>query len=70
MLSPLMRVLAPQSQHTVTLEAELRAAWDAWSVPERRLWLRRVLEHITVRPAAAQHRGSDVESRFAPVWKV
>jgi DNA invertase Pin-like site-specific DNA recombinase len=51
-------------------EAELRAAWDAWSVPERRVWLRRVLERIEVAPATAQHRGSDVEARFAPSWKV
>jgi DNA invertase Pin-like site-specific DNA recombinase len=47
----------------------LWAAWDGWTVAERRVELRRVLEHITVLPAAAHHRGSDVESRFDPVWK-
>lgn len=51
-------------------EAALVDLWAQWSVPERRVWLRRVLESITVAPAAAQHRGSDVESRFGPVWKL
>jgi DNA invertase Pin-like site-specific DNA recombinase len=51
-------------------EDRLRAAWAAWTVPERRTWLRRVLSHITVLPAAVHHRGSDVESRLAPVWKL
>jgi DNA invertase Pin-like site-specific DNA recombinase len=68
------RLLAqPELQALVDLpqtEAKLRAAWEAWTVPERRLWLRRVLEHIAVEPATSQHRGSDVEARFRPVWKV
>jgi hypothetical protein len=51
-------------------EVKLRAVWAGWSVPERRVGLRRVVEHITVAPATAQHRGSDVEARFDPVWKV
>jgi DNA invertase Pin-like site-specific DNA recombinase len=53
-------------------EAELRAAWDEWTVPERRVWLRRVLHHITVLPAPPghHHRGSDVESRFNPKWRL
>jgi DNA invertase Pin-like site-specific DNA recombinase len=51
-------------------EAKLRAAWDGWTIPERRAWLRRVLEHITVKPAAVHHRGSDVGARFDPEWKV
>jgi hypothetical protein len=51
-------------------EGALRASWAAWSVAERRRWLRRVFDHITVLPATAQHRGSDVEARFAPAWKV
>jgi DNA invertase Pin-like site-specific DNA recombinase len=52
------------------VEAELRAAWDGWTVPERRTWLRRVLEHITVLPATRRDRGSDVAGRFDPQWKV
>jgi DNA invertase Pin-like site-specific DNA recombinase len=53
-------------------EAELRAAWEEWTVPERRVWLRRVLYHITVLPAPPghHHRGSDVESRFDPKWQL
>jgi DNA invertase Pin-like site-specific DNA recombinase len=51
-------------------EVKLRAVWADWSVPERRVGLRRLVEHITVAPATAQHRGSDVESRFDPVWKL
>ena len=69
-----MRLLAqPELRALVDLptsEARLRAAWDGWSIGERRLWLRRVLDHVTVLPAQAQHRGSDVEARFAPAWKV
>jgi DNA invertase Pin-like site-specific DNA recombinase len=53
-------------------EAALRAAWDGWSVAERRAWLRRVLHHITVLPAPpdARHRGSDVKARLDPDWRV
>jgi DNA invertase Pin-like site-specific DNA recombinase len=53
-------------------EEKLRATWDAWTVPERRVWLRRVLHHITVLPAPPghHHRGSDVESRFDPKWRI
>jgi DNA invertase Pin-like site-specific DNA recombinase len=53
-------------------EAELRAAWEEWTVPERRIWLRRVLHHITVLPAppGTHHRGSDVGARLDPKWKV
>jgi DNA invertase Pin-like site-specific DNA recombinase len=53
-------------------EAKLRAAWETWTVPERRVWLRRVLHHITVLPAPPghHHRGSDVESRFDPKWRL
>jgi DNA invertase Pin-like site-specific DNA recombinase len=53
-------------------EAELRAAWEEWTVPEQRVWLRRVLHHITVLPAPPghHHRGSDVESRFDPKWRL
>jgi DNA invertase Pin-like site-specific DNA recombinase len=53
-------------------EAMLRAAWDDWSVAERRQWLKRVLEHVTVLPAppGTHHRGSDVGARLDPIWKV
>jgi DNA invertase Pin-like site-specific DNA recombinase len=52
-------------------EAALRAAWDGWSVAERRAWLRRILHHVTVLPAPdAHHRGSDVEARLDPDWRV
>jgi DNA invertase Pin-like site-specific DNA recombinase len=63
----------PELQALIDLpksEAKLRAAWDGWSVAERRTWLREVLHHITVLPAHAHHRGSDVEARLDPQWKV
>jgi DNA invertase Pin-like site-specific DNA recombinase len=50
-------------------EARLRAAWEEWTVAERRVWLRRVLHHITVKPAAVHHRGSDVGARLDPHWR-
>ena len=53
-------------------EAALQAAWDGWSMAERRAWLRAILHHVTVLPAPpdAHHRGSDVEARLDPQWKV
>jgi DNA invertase Pin-like site-specific DNA recombinase len=65
----------PELQALIDLpksEAQLRAAWDGWTVPERRVWLRRVLHHVTVLPAPPghHHRGSDVESRFDPAWRL
>jgi DNA invertase Pin-like site-specific DNA recombinase len=63
----------PELQALIDLpksEAALREAWDDWSVAERRAWLRRVLHHITVLPADAHHRGSDVEARLDPDWRV
>jgi DNA invertase Pin-like site-specific DNA recombinase len=63
----------PELQALIDLpksEAKLRDAWDGWSVAERRAWLRAVLHHITVLPAHAHHRGSDVEARLDPQWKV
>jgi DNA invertase Pin-like site-specific DNA recombinase len=63
----------PELQALIDLpksEAKLREAWDGWSVAERREWLRRVLHHITVLPAHARHRGSDVEARLDPNWRV
>jgi DNA invertase Pin-like site-specific DNA recombinase len=64
---------APELQEMLDLprsEAALRATWDGWSMAERRAWLRRILHHITVQPADAHHRGSDVEARLDPQWKV
>jgi DNA invertase Pin-like site-specific DNA recombinase len=63
----------PELQALIDLpksEVALRAAWDGWSVAERRAWLRGVLHHITVLPADAHHRGSDVEARLDPDWRV
>mgnify|MGYP003291190546 CR=1 FL=1 len=63
----------PDRQALVDLpksEAALRAAWDGWSVAERRAWLRRILHHVAVLPADAHHRGSDVEARLDPDWRV
>jgi hypothetical protein len=53
-------------------EEKLRAAWEEWTVPERRVWLRRVLHHITVLPAppGTHHRGSDVGARLDPKWRL
>jgi DNA invertase Pin-like site-specific DNA recombinase len=53
-------------------ETKLRAAWDGWSVAERRAWLKRVFEYINVNPAppGTHHRGSDVGARMDPVWKI
>jgi DNA invertase Pin-like site-specific DNA recombinase len=50
--------------------AKLRAAWSSWSITERRAWLKRVLEHITVKPATSTGLGSNVAARFDPVWKI
>jgi DNA invertase Pin-like site-specific DNA recombinase len=51
-------------------EAKLRERWAAWSVTERRAWLRRLVESIVVNPAADRSRASDVESRMSPRWRV
>jgi DNA invertase Pin-like site-specific DNA recombinase len=53
-------------------EAKLRAAWDDWSVAERRQWLKRVFVYVSVKPAppGTHHRGSDVGARLDPIWKV
>jgi DNA invertase Pin-like site-specific DNA recombinase len=51
-------------------EDKLRAAWDGWTVAERRTWLGRVLVFVLVKPATGRGRGSDVESRMDPVWKI
>jgi DNA invertase Pin-like site-specific DNA recombinase len=53
-------------------EAKLRATWNGWTTAERRTWLRRVLLQINVKPAppGTHHRGSDVDARMDPVWKI
>ena len=51
-------------------ETQLRDAWDGWSVPERRVWLRRVFAMVIVKPATALGRGSKVEDRMDPVWRI
>ena len=51
-------------------ETALRAAWDAWSLTERRTWLRRIFNHITVAPATAQNRADDGVARLAPSWRL
>jgi hypothetical protein len=53
-------------------EEKLRARWEGWTIAERRQWLKRAFEHVNVKPAPPghHHRGSDVESRFDPVWKI
>jgi DNA invertase Pin-like site-specific DNA recombinase len=64
---------APELAHLQDLprtEARLRAAWASWTTAERRAWLRRVLDRIVVRPATVRGRGSDVEDRFDPRWKI
>lgn len=50
-------------------EAKLRAAWDGWTIPERRAWLRRVLDRIIVLPATSVGRGSNIAARLDPRWK-
>jgi DNA invertase Pin-like site-specific DNA recombinase len=51
-------------------EDALRARWEAWSVTERRAWLRRLVERIIVHPATSRSRASDVEDRFEPVFRL
>lgn len=51
-------------------EVTLRAAWDGWTIAERRAWLRRLLHRVTVAPATMRGRGSDVGARLDPVWKL
>jgi DNA invertase Pin-like site-specific DNA recombinase len=53
-------------------EEKLRARWNTWTLLERRSWLKRLLVSIVVKPAPPghHHRGSDVESRFDPTWRI
>jgi DNA invertase Pin-like site-specific DNA recombinase len=48
-------------------EQELRRAWDRWTVVERRAWIKRLVERIDVRPAAA---GVRAEERLVPLWRL
>jgi hypothetical protein len=63
----------PELQALIDLpksEDKLRAAWSSWTIPERRAWLRRVLNHITVLPATTVGRGSDIAARMDPDWEL
>jgi DNA invertase Pin-like site-specific DNA recombinase len=51
-------------------EDKLRARWDAWTIAERRTWLRRLVETIVVKPATTRSRVSDVEARMDPRWRM
>lgn len=53
-------------------ETALRRRWDAWTIAERRLWLKRVFLRIRVKPAppGTHHRGSDVAGRLDPDWRI
>jgi DNA invertase Pin-like site-specific DNA recombinase len=52
-------------------ETKLRARWESWSVTERRVWLRRLLDRIEVKPATVvRGPATDVESRMSPVWRI
>jgi DNA invertase Pin-like site-specific DNA recombinase len=65
------RLLAqPDLQALVDLpksEAELRRAWDRWTVVERRAWIKRLVERIEVKPATG---GTSVEERLEPIWRI
>jgi DNA invertase Pin-like site-specific DNA recombinase len=59
----------PDLQELMSLprsEDALRATWERWSVQDRRQWLKRVLDRIKVKPAAA---GVAVEDRLEPVFR-
>jgi DNA invertase Pin-like site-specific DNA recombinase len=51
-------------------EAELRDRWAGWTTAQRRAWLKRVLHHVVVKPATSTGRGSDVDARMDPVWRI
>jgi hypothetical protein len=48
-------------------EAELRRAWERWDIAGRRAWLRRLVERIEVKPAAA---GTRAEARLVPIFRL
>ena len=47
-------------------EAALRARWAAWDIAQRRVWIRRLVHRIEVKPATVGR----VEERLEPVWKM
>jgi DNA invertase Pin-like site-specific DNA recombinase len=47
--------------------AEVRALWDGWDVPTRRVWLRRLLDRVVVRNG--ETRGAPMDERLKPEWK-
>jgi DNA invertase Pin-like site-specific DNA recombinase len=51
-------------------EAALRELWQRWTVAERRVWIKRLVSTIVVQPATVRGRGSDVESRMDPRWRI
>jgi DNA invertase Pin-like site-specific DNA recombinase len=51
-------------------EGKLRARWSSWITPERRAWLRRLVERIEVKPATTRSRASSVEDRLNPIWRL
>jgi DNA invertase Pin-like site-specific DNA recombinase len=51
-------------------EKLLRERWESWDTSTRRVWLKRLFERIDVQPATTRGRGSDVESRLDPVWRI
>jgi DNA invertase Pin-like site-specific DNA recombinase len=51
-------------------EGKLRKRWADWTISERRVWLKRVLEYITAKPATSTGRGSDVAARLDPKWRI
>jgi DNA invertase Pin-like site-specific DNA recombinase len=68
------RLLAqPDLQELISLprsEEQLRARWQAWSVAERRAWIKKLVHRIEVRPAERRGPGQDVGQRLTPVWRV
>jgi DNA invertase Pin-like site-specific DNA recombinase len=71
--APARLMAAPELEEMASLprsEDALRAAWASWDTSTRRCWLRRLVSTIVVHPATVRGRGSDVESRMDPRWKM
>jgi DNA invertase Pin-like site-specific DNA recombinase len=68
------RLLArPELQELMDIprsEAGLRAAWDGWSVAERRKKLRLLLRSVKVKSIGRGSRGYDPGRRLVPDWKI
>jgi DNA invertase Pin-like site-specific DNA recombinase len=61
---------APDLQAMIDLprsEEQLRARWSSWTIPQRRAWLKRLVERIEVKPATA---GISLEERLVPIFKM